>query len=94
MAHTAKWRKWFSGFPKPRRQGGMRVLCYLLLLVCMACNKKPQTEFGRLRELADAGDVTAQFKVGNSYYFRNTKREHALGLEYLEMAAGNGHMEA
>lgn len=72
----------------------MRALCYLLLLICVACNKKPQTEFGRLRELADAGDVTAQFKVGNSYYFRNSKREHALGLEYLEMAAGNGHMEA
>ena len=72
----------------------MRALCYLLLLICVACNKKPQTEFVRLRELADAGDVTAQFKVGNSHYFRNSKREHALGLEYLEMAAGNGHMEA
>lgn len=72
----------------------MRMLCYLLLLACVACNKKPQTEFGRQRELADAGDVSAQFKVGNSYYFRNSKRDHALGLEYLEMAAGNGHMEA
>ena len=72
----------------------MSILYYLLLLVCVACNKKPQSEFGRQRELADAGDVSAQFKVGNSYYFRNSKREHALGLEYLEMAAGNGHMEA
>jgi len=66
----------------------------LLLLICIACNKKPQTEFGQQLELADAGDVSAQFKVGNSYYFRNSKREHALGLKYLEMAAGNGHMEA
>ncbi len=72
----------------------MRMLYYLLLLVCVACNRKPQTEFGRQRELADAGDVSAQFKVGNSYYFRNSKREHALGLEYLEMAARNGHMKA
>ena len=72
----------------------MRVLYYLLLLVCVACNRKPQTEFVRQQELADAGDVSAQFKVGNSYYFRNSKREHALGLEYLEMAARNGHMEA
>ena len=72
----------------------MRILYYLLLLVCVACNRKPQTEFGRQRELADAGDVSAQFKVGNSYYFRNSKREHALGLEYLEMAARNGHMKA
>jgi len=72
----------------------MRILYYLLLFVCVACNKNPQTEFGQQLELADAGDVSAQFKVGNSYYFLNSKREHALGLEYLEMAAGNGHMEA
>jgi TPR repeat protein len=72
----------------------MRIIYHLLLLICVACNKKPQTEFGQQLELADAGDVSAQFKVGNSYYFRNSKREHALGLEYLEMAAENGHMEA
>jgi TPR repeat protein len=96
MPHAARWCKWFSAFQNQSggQAWGMRALCYLLLLICVACNKKPQTEFGRLRELADAGDVTAQFKVGNSYYFRNSKREHALGLEYLEMAAGNGHMEA
>ena len=72
----------------------MRMLCCLLLLACIACNKKPQTKFGQLKELADDGDVTAQFKVGNSYYLRNSKREHKLALEYLEMAAENGHMEA
>ncbi len=72
----------------------MRILCCLVLLAFTACNKKPQTKFGQLKELADDGDVTAQFEVGNSYYFRNSKREHKLGLEYLEMAAGNGHIEA
>ena len=71
----------------------MRILYCLLLFVCIACNRKPQTEFSQQLELADAGDVSAQFKVGNSYYFRNSQREHALGMEYLEMAAGNGHME-
>ena len=85
-------------------QKEMSVICrsFIILIALLmqtytvlSSNPSATSEFGRIKELAEEGDVNAQFRLGDYYYNGcYTPTDYEKAFEWFKRASEGGHIEA